>query len=309
MDFAYSPRVEELRARVQRFMDDHIVPRNPEWVRDVERGIYPPPCVEELKELAKSEGLWNLFLPALRDVVFDQFFDRKIDFHFALADVRRDQTLLRVDLAGRLDLEHERSTGRHRVIEHDGRVDAVVGEDGTGQVRGADGQILRRRRVAQAHGVDRHLPGAEDARHLYGRAASVVLAVGEHDDGEAFAIGFIADARHDAVGQVAFGTGRRVGVELGGQFQRFVRDPQLLGVLGGAARKRPEFDVMTVGQPGEQRVVAFEQRRLGAPPARRFIELTDGGVDGGVIAGDERLCVGVEQRVQLLLPSAGGLRE
>lgn len=67
MDFAYSPRVEELRARVQRFMDDYIVPRNPEWIRDVERGIYPPPFVEELKALAKAEGLWNLFLPALRE--------------------------------------------------------------------------------------------------------------------------------------------------------------------------------------------------------------------------------------------------
>lgn len=67
MDFAYTPKVEELRSRVRDFMDRYVVPANKEWVRDVEAGIYPPPVVEQLKELAKSEGLWNLFLPGLRD--------------------------------------------------------------------------------------------------------------------------------------------------------------------------------------------------------------------------------------------------
>jgi len=67
MDFAYSPFVEELRERVQRFMDEHVVPANPEWVRETERGVYPPRVVEDLKAKAKEEGLWNLFLPGLKE--------------------------------------------------------------------------------------------------------------------------------------------------------------------------------------------------------------------------------------------------
>lgn len=67
MDFAYTPKVEELRTRVRAFLDEHIVPANPEWIRDTERGVYPPAIVEELKEKAKAEGLWNLFLPGLKD--------------------------------------------------------------------------------------------------------------------------------------------------------------------------------------------------------------------------------------------------
>lgn len=67
MDFAYTPKVEELRRRVQDFMDDYVLPANPQWIRDVEHGIYPPPIVEDLKAKAKAEGLWNLFLPSLKD--------------------------------------------------------------------------------------------------------------------------------------------------------------------------------------------------------------------------------------------------
>jgi acyl-CoA dehydrogenase len=33
----------------------------------VQQGIYPPPFLEDLKSLAREEGLWNLFLPGLRD--------------------------------------------------------------------------------------------------------------------------------------------------------------------------------------------------------------------------------------------------
>jgi len=67
MDFAFTPRVEELRTRVRAFMEERVLPANAQWHRDVEAGIYPPPVVEELKALAKAEGLWNLFLPGLRD--------------------------------------------------------------------------------------------------------------------------------------------------------------------------------------------------------------------------------------------------
>ncbi len=67
MDFAYTPKVEELRRRVRDFLDDHIVPRIVQWRDEVQSGRYPVSFMEDLKALAKSEGLWNLFLPALAD--------------------------------------------------------------------------------------------------------------------------------------------------------------------------------------------------------------------------------------------------
>jgi len=67
MDFGYSPRVEELRQRVRRFLDDHIVPRIRQWRDEVHARQYPVSFMADLKALAKSEGLWNLFLPHLKD--------------------------------------------------------------------------------------------------------------------------------------------------------------------------------------------------------------------------------------------------
>jgi acyl-CoA dehydrogenase len=67
MDFEYSPRVERLRRQVQDFMEDRVLPAIPQWRHDVAAGNPHPPCMEDLKALARAEGLWNLFLPALRD--------------------------------------------------------------------------------------------------------------------------------------------------------------------------------------------------------------------------------------------------
>lgn len=67
MDFAYSPKVEELRFRVRCFMDDYIVPRIRQWNDDVAAGQYPVSFMEDLKALAKYDGLWNMFLPSLRE--------------------------------------------------------------------------------------------------------------------------------------------------------------------------------------------------------------------------------------------------
>jgi len=67
MDFAYSPKVEQLRTRVRGFMDEHIVPRIRQWRDEVHAGTYPVSFVDDLKALAKEEGLWNLFLPHLKD--------------------------------------------------------------------------------------------------------------------------------------------------------------------------------------------------------------------------------------------------
>ncbi|SMH48487.1 acyl-CoA dehydrogenase family protein [Azospirillum agricola] len=67
MDFAYSDKVEGLRARLDDFMRTHVLPANTEWHRAVEDGRYPLELVDRLKAKAYAEGLWNLFLPALRD--------------------------------------------------------------------------------------------------------------------------------------------------------------------------------------------------------------------------------------------------
>ncbi|MBZ0217224.1 MAG: acyl-CoA dehydrogenase family protein, partial [Fimbriimonadaceae bacterium] len=67
MDFAYSKKCEDLRNRVRGFMEDHILPRNKQWHKEVAEGAYPVSFMDDLKALAKSEGLWNLFLPSLRD--------------------------------------------------------------------------------------------------------------------------------------------------------------------------------------------------------------------------------------------------
>ncbi len=67
MDFACSPRVEELHARLENFLLEHVVPRDADWHRQVEAGGYPPDFTEALKARARTEGLWNLFLPGLRD--------------------------------------------------------------------------------------------------------------------------------------------------------------------------------------------------------------------------------------------------
>jgi acyl-CoA dehydrogenase len=67
VDFTYSKKVQELCARVEDFMETHIVPRCAQYNEEVHAGIYPPTFMEELKDLAKAEGLWNLFLPGLKD--------------------------------------------------------------------------------------------------------------------------------------------------------------------------------------------------------------------------------------------------
>ncbi len=67
MDFAYPPGVGELVRKVKAFMDERIVPMVPAWKAEVAAGQYPVSFMEELKTAARREGLWNLFLPALRN--------------------------------------------------------------------------------------------------------------------------------------------------------------------------------------------------------------------------------------------------
>jgi len=69
MDFAYSSKVEELRARLLDFMDEHIYPNEHRFAQEVAanrakgNAWIPTEIIEELKPKARDIGLWNLFLP------------------------------------------------------------------------------------------------------------------------------------------------------------------------------------------------------------------------------------------------------
>ena len=67
MDFTYTPKVDDLRQRVQTFLDTYIVPRLADWQRESANGVHPISLIEEIKPKAHDEGLWNLFLPSLKD--------------------------------------------------------------------------------------------------------------------------------------------------------------------------------------------------------------------------------------------------
>lgn len=66
MDFDFSPKVQDLRKKVSQFMEDHVHPNEQTFEDQLNSGPdrwQIPPIIEELKEKAKSAGLWNLFLP------------------------------------------------------------------------------------------------------------------------------------------------------------------------------------------------------------------------------------------------------
>lgn len=65
MDFAYSPRVEALRARIIAFMDAEVFPAEARFAEELAQGDRwrPTAIMETLKQRAREAGLWNLFLP------------------------------------------------------------------------------------------------------------------------------------------------------------------------------------------------------------------------------------------------------
>ncbi len=67
MEFDYSPRTLQLLGALRGFIDAHIVPRLDDWARQTAAGSRHPDFMEDLKAIARSEGLWNLFLPQLGD--------------------------------------------------------------------------------------------------------------------------------------------------------------------------------------------------------------------------------------------------
>jgi len=65
MEFEYSAKVQDLRARLQAFMDEHIHPNEETYSRQLAAASdrwQPVPISEELKKKARAAGLWNLFL-------------------------------------------------------------------------------------------------------------------------------------------------------------------------------------------------------------------------------------------------------
>ena len=71
MDFSLSPKATEYAAKLQAFMDNEVFPAEESYHRQREAFIAAgtphklPPVIEELKKKARSQGLWNLFLPHL----------------------------------------------------------------------------------------------------------------------------------------------------------------------------------------------------------------------------------------------------
>jgi acyl-CoA dehydrogenase len=66
MDFAASPRADELRRELGDFIDDVVEPAVPVARKQVEESGDPhfhPPVMEDLKKEARARGLWNLFMP------------------------------------------------------------------------------------------------------------------------------------------------------------------------------------------------------------------------------------------------------
>lgn len=69
MEFQYTPKVQQLQARLIAFMDEHIYPNESRFFGEIEanrkkgNAWVPTVVIEELKEKARAAGLWNLFLP------------------------------------------------------------------------------------------------------------------------------------------------------------------------------------------------------------------------------------------------------
>ena len=66
MGFELTPRAEELNEKLKVFMDEHIYPREHEYeefTNDHNNLWQYPEWFEDLKQEARNQGLWNLFLP------------------------------------------------------------------------------------------------------------------------------------------------------------------------------------------------------------------------------------------------------
>jgi len=67
MAYQFSDQGLAIQEEVRRFMDDHVLPSEEQYYRELEQvGVdgYPP-VLDRLKSIAVTRGLWNLFLPHL----------------------------------------------------------------------------------------------------------------------------------------------------------------------------------------------------------------------------------------------------
>jgi acyl-CoA dehydrogenase len=66
MDFAFGDRARQMHERAEGFLREHVYPAEETfWAQVAERPDVwdSPPVVADLKKVARSKGLWNLFLP------------------------------------------------------------------------------------------------------------------------------------------------------------------------------------------------------------------------------------------------------
>ena len=69
MDFQHSDKIKHYQTQLRGFFDQHIYPNEHRYAADIEKNTAagkrwtPTAIIEELKPLAKSAGLWNLFCP------------------------------------------------------------------------------------------------------------------------------------------------------------------------------------------------------------------------------------------------------
>ena len=69
MDFNFTPKVQQMQARLLAFMDEHVYPNEARFFKEIAENRakgnawIPTTIIEELKPKAKAAGLWNLFLP------------------------------------------------------------------------------------------------------------------------------------------------------------------------------------------------------------------------------------------------------
>jgi acyl-CoA dehydrogenase len=66
MDFGFDARTAELHDKLNDFMDEHVYPAERVFEEQVAQLANPwtrPPVIEDLKKIAREQGLWNLFLP------------------------------------------------------------------------------------------------------------------------------------------------------------------------------------------------------------------------------------------------------
>jgi len=69
MDFAYTDKVQKLQAQVSAFMEQHIYPNETRFFAEIEDNRrkgnpwVPTRVIEDLKPVARAQGLWNLWRP------------------------------------------------------------------------------------------------------------------------------------------------------------------------------------------------------------------------------------------------------